>query len=121
MQRSGLVLDKIVFTEFIFRDYSERLNSKYGKYSIHPIYASIYLGISFLFATPIYNKLKSKITKFILLLTATFLLLILLLLARKSVILIIIVIFMAYYVRLKWFIVIRHFLLWFIMVYYDLL
>ncbi|MBT8265593.1 MAG: O-antigen ligase family protein [Bacteroidia bacterium] len=87
------------FNEFIFRDYSERLNSKYGKYSMHPIYASLYLSISLILTIPLYGYLKRKRHKILLVLGALFLTTILVLLTRKGIIAVTFSIFLVYFLR----------------------
>ena len=87
--------------EFIFRDYPERLNSKYGKYSMHPVYASMYIVISLFFATKIYNTLKKRWHKIIFYACVFFLAFVLILLARKGVILFALLTFSVYFLKLK--------------------
>lgn len=87
------------FNEFIFRDYSERLNSRYGKYSMHPIYASIFLSLALIFTVPLYSKLRKIWHKTVLLLAALFLASILALLTRKGIIAITFLIFLIYFIR----------------------
>lgn len=80
-------------TETYFLHFPERINIDYGKYSIHPLYASIFVIISLIFSIPIHEKSKTKSTKLFVLLSAIFLIVILLLLSRKSAILITCLIF----------------------------
>ena len=84
------------FNEFIFRDYSERLNSRYGKYSMHPIYASMFLSLALIFTVPLYSKLRKIWHKTVLLLAALFLASILALLTRKGIIAITFLIFLIF-------------------------
>ncbi|MEZ4796954.1 MAG: O-antigen ligase family protein [Flavobacteriaceae bacterium] len=71
--------------EFIFKNYSERLNSKLGKYSLHPIYASMYIGVAVLLSFKIYEKLNRVGSKILIIIGNIFLFLTIALLARKSV------------------------------------
>ena len=87
------------FNEFIFRDYSERLNSRYGKYSMHPIYASLYLSLALIFAVPLHSKLKKLWHKTVLILASLFLATILALLTRKGIIAVTVLIFLVYFIR----------------------
>ena len=87
--------------ETIFVHYAERLNSKYGNYSMHPLYASMYVIISLLLAIPIYAMLKKGTYKFLLILSVIFLILVLLLLARKGPIIICSLIFFLYFLKFK--------------------
>lgn len=92
---------KDFLNEFIFRDYPERLNSKYGKYSMHPIYASLYIVISLFFGTKIYRKLKKRRDKIIFYICILFLAFVLIILARKGIILFTLFAFSAYFLKLK--------------------
>ncbi|WP_204344465.1 O-antigen ligase family protein [Psychroserpens algicola] len=87
--------------EFIFRDYSERINSKYGKYSMHPIYASLYISISLLIATQISHYFKSIAKRILFYSSILFLVLILVMLARKGIIAITTLLFAVYFLRKK--------------------
>ncbi|MFT4801036.1 MAG: O-antigen ligase [Flavobacteriaceae bacterium] len=82
--------------ETIFIHTPERLNAGYGRYSIHPIYASIYLSISIIFSIPIYKKLNNKVSKIGLILGALFLIMTLIVLARKGPIIITFLLLLAY-------------------------
>ena len=86
-------------TETYFLHFPERINIGFGKYSIHPLYASISVIISLIFSIPIYEKAKTKSTKLFVLLNVIFLIVIILLLARKSAILITGLIFMVYFFK----------------------
>lgn len=92
---------KDFLNEFIFRDYPERLNSKYGKYSMHPVYASMYIVISLFFGIRIYNKLKTIGRKIIFYVCILFLAFILILLARKGIILFTLLAFSIYFLKSK--------------------
>lgn len=74
--------------ENIFIHFGERLNSKFGKYSIHPIYASLNVSIALIISLSLINSAKSLKFKIILIIMDLFLILILLLLARKGPIII---------------------------------
>lgn len=87
------------FNEFIFRDYSERLNSRYGKYSMHPIYGSLYLSFALIFAVPLYSQLSKFWHKAALIIASLFLATILALLTRKGIITVTLLIFLFYFVR----------------------
>lgn len=86
-------------TETYFLHFPERINIDFGKYSIHPLYASIFVIISLIFSIPIHEKAKTKSTKLFVLLSAIFLIVILLLLSRKSAILITGLIFTVYFIK----------------------
>ena len=86
-------------TETYFLHFPERINIGFGKYSIHPLYASISVIISLIFSVPIFEKAKTRSTKLFVLLSAIFLFAILLLLARKSAILITGLIFVAHFFK----------------------
>ena len=85
-------------TETYFLHFPERINIDFGKYSIHPLYASMLVIISIIFSVPIYEKAKTKSTQFFVLSSILFLIVIILLLARKSAILITFLIFMYYFI-----------------------
>ena len=86
-------------TETYFLHFPERINIDFGKYSIHPLYASISVIISLIFSIPIHEKAKTKSTKLFVLLSAIFLIVIILLLARKSAILITGLLFTVYFFK----------------------
>tara|TARA_Y200000002_G_scaffold383183_1_gene403828 strand:- start:2229 stop:3461 length:1233 start_codon:yes stop_codon:yes gene_type:complete len=88
-------------TETYLLHYPERLHVKFGKYSLHPLYASMFVVISLIFSAPIIQDLKRKTSKFAHLLAVGFLILELLLLARKAAILISAVIFLYYFIYYK--------------------
>ena len=82
-------------TENYFLNYSHRITSQLGKYSIHPIYASIYTAIALIVSVSFIKK-KKYLYLFI---TGDILLLInLILLSRKSAILIMLVLLLLYLV-----------------------
>jgi len=85
--------------ETIFLHYSERLNSKYGKYSMHPIYASTYISISLFFSIAIFKSIQRTFYKTLLFMTNLFLAIILVILARKGPILITSLIFVIYFFK----------------------
>ncbi|WP_298901095.1 O-antigen ligase family protein [uncultured Psychroserpens sp.] len=87
--------------EFIFRDYSERINSKYGKYSMHPIYASLYISIALIISTQLPRLIASKFKKVLLYISILFLVIILVVLARKGVIVVLSLLFTYYFLRTK--------------------
>ena len=66
-------------TETYLLHYPERLDVKFGKYSLHPLYASMFVVISLIFSAPIIQDLKRKTSKFAHLLAVGFLILELLL------------------------------------------
>ena len=88
-------------TDTYLLHYPERLDVKFGKYSMHPLYASMFVVISLIFAVPIIQNLKYKTSKFVHLLAVGFLILELLLLARKAAILISGVIFLYYFIAFR--------------------
>ncbi|WP_421149474.1 O-antigen ligase family protein [Seonamhaeicola sp. NFXS20] len=87
--------------ETIFTHYAERLNSKYGKYSMHPLYASMYVILSLVFAIPIYSIAKKTYQKVLMIISLLFLLLVLLLLARKGPIMLAFIIFLIYFIKFQ--------------------
>ena len=89
------------FNEFIFRDYPERINTYYGKYSIHPIYISLYLSVSLVFSIPIYNSLTKSIHKVFLFIGALLITTILIVLARKGIIIVTFLVFLVYVLKNK--------------------
>lgn len=74
------------FNEFFFLNFNERLNTSYGKYSIHPVYASIFVSLSLVFLIPLYGAYKKVRAKLLLTLITLFLSAILILLSRKGII-----------------------------------
>lgn len=89
------------FNEFIFRDYPERLNTYYGKYSMHPIYMSLYLSVSLVFSIPIFKSLTKSIHKVLLIIGALLMTTILLVLARKGIIVVTFLVFFFYLLKNK--------------------
>lgn len=88
-------------TETYFLHFPERINVDFGKYSIHPLYASISVIISLIFSVPIYEKAKTKSMQLFVLIAVAFLIFIILLLARKSSILITSSIFIYYFLKYR--------------------
>lgn len=83
--------------ESIFLHFSERLNSSYGKYSLHPLYASIYIVTSLILSTKVYPKTQSKSIKTLFIFSIFFLVVVLFMLARKGPIISTIIIFTIYF------------------------
>ena len=82
-------------TENYFLNYSHRITSKLGKYSIHPIYASIYVAIALIVSV---NFIKKKKYLYLFITGDILLLINLILLSRKSAILIMLVLLLLYLV-----------------------
>lgn len=80
-------------TENYFLNYSHRIISQLGKFSIHPIYASIYTSIALIFSISLFRLKKIKIYVII---GNIFLVINLLLLSRKSAIFIIVILILLY-------------------------
>jgi O-antigen ligase len=89
------------FTKTYLLHYPERITVKFGKYSMHPLYASILVVISLIFSTSIYKTLKKSFTKVLFFISIAFLFCQLILLARKGPILISAIIFIVYFISLK--------------------
>lgn len=83
--------------DLIFLHFSERLNSTYHKYSLHPIYASIYVCISLILSTEILPPIKKTAYKMFYIFGIVFLIMILLMLARKGPVLVMILICVSYF------------------------
>jgi len=81
--------------------YPERIAVKFGKYSMHPLYASMFVVISLIFSTAIFKDLKRGHSKVLLFISIAFLFCQLILLARKGPILITALIFLLYFISLK--------------------
>ena len=94
-------LFKGFFTKTYLLHYPERITVKLGKYSMHPLYASMLAVISLIFSTSIYKNLKHSFTKFLFFISIAFLFCHLILLARKGPILISSIIFIVYFISLK--------------------
>ena len=94
-------LFKGFFTKTYLLHYPERITVKLGKYSMHPLYASMLVVISLIFSTSIYKTLKHRFTKILFFISIVFLFCQLILLARKSPILISAIIFIFYFISLK--------------------
>jgi len=94
-------LFKGFFTKTYLLHYPERITVKFGKYSMHPLYASMLVVISLIFSTSIYKTLKQSFTKFLFFISIAFLFCQLILLARKGPILILGIIFIIYFISLK--------------------
>ena len=88
-------------TDTYLMHYPERLDVKFGKYSMHPLYASMFVVISLIFSIRIIQNLKNKTSRLFHLFAVGFLIAQLLLLARKAAILISIVIFLYYFIYYK--------------------
>jgi O-antigen ligase len=82
-------------TENYFLNYSHRITSQLGKYSIHPIYASIYVAIALIVSV---NFIKKKKYLYLFITGDILLLINLILLSRKSAILIMLVLLLLYLV-----------------------
>ena len=80
-------------TKNYFLNYSYRIIYQLGSYSIHPIYASIYVSIALIFSVSLFKEKKYKI---FLCIGNIILALNLLLLSRKSAIFIMIILFFTY-------------------------
>ncbi|MFP4844592.1 O-antigen ligase family protein [Winogradskyella sp. PE311] len=85
------------FNETIFVHYPQRMNIGYGKYSIHPIYISIYISIAIIFSIPILKQTKHKLKQILIILCVLFMSIILLMLARKGPIIITFIIILGYF------------------------
>ena len=94
-------LFKGFFTKTYLLHYPERITVKLGKYSMHPLYASMLVVISLIFSTSIYRTLKHRFTKFLFFISVLFLFCQLILLARKGPILISAIISIIYFISLK--------------------
>jgi len=94
-------LFKGFFTKTYLLHYPERITVKFGKYSMHPLYASILVIISLIFSTSIYKTLKRSFTKFLFFISIAFLFCQLILLARKGPILISAIISIVYFIYLN--------------------
>ena len=94
-------LFKGFFTKTYLLHYPERITVKFGKYSMHPLYASMLVIISLIFSTSIYKTLKRSFTKFLFFISIAFLFCQLILLARKGPILISAIISLVYFIYLK--------------------
>ncbi len=91
-------------TENFVLNYSHRIIFELGKYSIHPIYASLYIGIALVFSI---SLLKRKKLKLPVLIGNGLLLLNLIILSRKSMILILALLCIGYFIyekriHIKW-------------------
>jgi O-antigen ligase len=80
-------------------NYNERINSLLGSYSLHPLYASIYISIALILSINLYNEqvLNRSFLFFLNILLA----LNLILLARKSAIIIMFIFFVVYQLKFK--------------------
>ena len=94
-------LFKGFFTKTYLLHYPERITVKFGKYSMHPLYASMLVVISLIFSTSIYRTLKHRFTKILFFISVLFLFCQLILLARKGPILISAIISIIYFISLK--------------------
>lgn len=83
----------------IFIHYPTRLNIGYGSYSMHPIYASLYVSIAMIFSIPLIEKTKNKKQLILIVIGVLFLAFVLLMLARKGPIVITFLIFCAYFIK----------------------
>lgn len=80
-------------TKNFFLNYSHRIISQLGQYSIHPIYASLYASIALIFSISLF---KNKKIKFFIFLGNSILIINLLLLSRKSAIFLMSFLFLFY-------------------------
>jgi len=81
------------------RNYNERINNLLGKYTIHPIYASLYISIALILSTTLYKK--QFLNRGIILFFNILLGLNLILLARKSAIITMFVFFVVYQLKFR--------------------
>lgn len=81
----------------IFEHFTERLNSTLGKYSLHPLYASLYICISICLSVHVFTQSTKRAQKLFLILCMLFLTLVLLMLARKGAIFFMLILAMAYF------------------------
>ncbi|MFY0712112.1 O-antigen ligase family protein [Seonamhaeicola sp. NFXS20] len=68
---------------------------------MHPLYASMYVILSLVFAIPIYSIAKKTYQKVLMIISLLFLLLVLLLLARKGPIMLAFIIFLIYFIKFQ--------------------
>jgi O-antigen ligase len=68
----------------------------YGKYSMHPIYMSLYVSIAMIFSVPLIEQTQKKKHQTLIIIAALFLALVLLMLARKGPIIVTFLIFTFY-------------------------
>ena len=87
------------FNKNYFIHISERINSKYWKYSIHPIYASLFICISLIFSIRINKYINTKGLKNLFYISNLFLLLMLFMMMRKGAIILMLIILLAYFIR----------------------
>lgn len=76
--------DKGYINETLFIHYPERMNFAYGKYSMHPIYISMYISIALFLSIPIFYYCNNKLQKVSLFLSILVLSTSLLIFARKG-------------------------------------
>ena len=90
---------KYTFVETVVH-YSNLINIALGNYNIHPIYLSIYVGISILMIVYLLSTIQSTFTKFFLITSGVFLLIMLIILARKGPIIFLVMTLFFYLQRL---------------------
>tara|TARA_B110000971_G_C20028166_1_gene509951 strand:+ start:1554 stop:2798 length:1245 start_codon:yes stop_codon:yes gene_type:complete len=86
-------------TENYLINYNERINSLLGSYSLHPLYASIYISIALILSINLYNE--QVLNRGVLFFLNILLALNLILLARKSAIIIMLIFFVMYQLKFK--------------------
>lgn len=83
-------------TRSIFIHYPTRMDIGYGKYSMHPIYMSLYVSIAIIFSVPLMEQTQKRKHQALIVISALFLALVLLMLARKGPIIVTFLIFTFY-------------------------
>ena len=83
----------------IFIHFPNRMNIGYGKYSMHPIYMSLYVSIAMILSIPLFEETKNKLQQTAIIVGVLFLALVLLMLARKGTLIVTFFIFTAYFFK----------------------
>lgn len=83
----------------IFIHFPTRLNIGYGKYSMHPIYMSLYVSIAMTLSIPLIEATKQIKQQILIIFGVVFLAFVLLMLARKGTLIVTFLIFALYFLK----------------------
>jgi O-antigen ligase len=83
----------------IFIHYPNRMNIGYGKYSMHPIYTSLYVSVAMILSIPLIEETKNIKQQLLMISGVIFLAFVLLMLARKGTLIVTFLIFAFYFLK----------------------
>jgi len=83
----------------IFIHFPNRMNIGYGKYSMHPIYMSLYVSVAMILSIPLIEATKNIKQQILIIFGVLFLAFVLLILARKGTLIVTFLIFTFYFLK----------------------